>query len=122
MSQDFGFPHRRCKNPHAILESLRTVSYTVRESERVYSRRRKQYGKKTKINLFNKGNHSRDFTYISDIVDGIVLAVKNPAKKNKKWSPYKPDPSSSIYPFRIYNIGSNKRTNLIEYLKLLETK
>ena len=73
-----------------------------------------------KINLFNKGNHSRDFTYISDIVDGIVLAVKNPAKKNRKWNPYKPDPSSSIYPFRIYNIGSNKRTNLIEYLKLLE--
>ena len=76
--------------------------------------------KNKKINLFNRGNHSRDFTYISDIVDGIILAVKNPAKKNKKWNPRKPDPSSSIYPFKIYNIGSNKRTNLIKYLKLLE--
>ena len=74
---------------------------------------------KIKINLFNRGNHSRDFTYISDIVDGIILAVKILLKKIK-WNPRKPDPSSSIYPFKIYNIGSNKRTNLIKYLKLLK--
>ena len=73
-----------------------------------------------KINLFNNGNHSRDFTYIDDIVNAIYLCLKNIPKKNKKWNPLKPNPSSSLYPFRIFNIGSNKKVELKKYVKIIE--
>lgn len=72
------------------------------------------------IKIFNYGNHVRDFTYISDIVDGIVSVLKNPPKKNVKWSGLKPDPSSSSGPWKVYNIGSNKPIKLMSYIKKIE--
>ena len=72
------------------------------------------------IELFNYGNHSRDFTYVDDIVNGIYLCIKNPPKSNVLWNGKKPETSSSKYNFKIYNIGSNKKTNLKKYLSLLE--
>ncbi len=72
------------------------------------------------INLFNFGNHSRDFTYVDDISDAIFLCVKKIPKKDLIWNSNKPDPSSSKYPFKIYNIGGNKRINLKTYIKLIE--
>ena len=72
------------------------------------------------IELFNNGNHSRDFTYVDDIVNGIYLCIKNPPKPNKLWNAKNPEASSSKFNFKIYNIGSNKKTNLKKYLSLLE--
>lgn len=73
-----------------------------------------------KINLFNYGNHTRDFTYIDDIVDGLCKIGNKTPKKNKNWSAKKPDPSFSIYPYEIYNIASNRRIELIKYVNLIE--
>jgi UDP-glucuronate 4-epimerase len=72
------------------------------------------------IDIYNNGNHSRDFTYIDDIVEGIFKIIQKPAKSNKKWSGDSPDPSSSRAPWRIYNIGNNKPVNLMKYIELLE--
>ena len=73
-----------------------------------------------KIDLFNYGNHSRDFTYVEDIADAIFKATIRTSKKNIKWNAKKPEPSSSIFPFNIYNIGANKRVNLKYYVKILK--
>ena len=72
------------------------------------------------INLFNYGNHTRDFTYIDDIVDGIIRIGKSIPKKNKKWDAKNPNPSFSKSPYQIYNISSNRRVKLTSYLKILE--
>ena len=72
------------------------------------------------INLFNYGNHTRDFTYIDDIVDGIIRIGKSIPKKNKKWDAKNPNPSFSKSPYQIYNISSNRRVKLTNYLKILE--
>jgi UDP-glucuronate 4-epimerase len=72
------------------------------------------------IKVFNNGEHSRDFTYIDDIVEGIFRVLKIPASPNYNWSGNNPDPSSSFSPWRIYNIGNNKPTNLMEYISILE--
>ncbi len=74
------------------------------------------------IEIFNYGNHARDFTYIDDIVDGIVLLIKskkifNTNNKNNKKN-FSPDESSS--PFKIFNIGSGKKTALMKYVKIIE--
>ena len=73
-----------------------------------------------KINLFNYGNHTRDFTYIDDIVEGLYKIGNKKPKKNNKWKPKYPDPSFSKFPYEIYNIASNKRVSLIKYLNLIE--
>ena len=73
-----------------------------------------------KVPLFNHGKHSRSFTYIDDIVEGIYQSTIKIPKKNNNWSPKNPDPSSSNCPFRIFNIGNNKSESLIKYLKVLE--
>ena len=72
------------------------------------------------INLFNFGNHTRDFTYIDDVINGILLCLKRIPRKNPVWNSKKPEPSSSKYPFTIYNIGSNKRVNLKAYVTFIE--
>ena len=74
------------------------------------------------IDVFNHGNHSRDFTYIDDVVDGIIKAVDNSAKKDPDWKSQIPDPASSNVPWRIYNIGNNKPVKLMDYINLLEKK
>ena len=73
-----------------------------------------------KINVFNYGKHVRDFTYIDDIVSGILKVLKNPPKGNKKWNSNKPDPANSIDPWCVYNIGNNKPINLMHYIKVIE--
>ena len=72
------------------------------------------------IDVFNKGNHTRDFTYIDDITDGIIKIIDNPAVGNSNWNSSKPDPASSCSPWRIYNIGSNRPVKLLDYIKALE--
>tara|TARA_B100000963_G_scaffold359660_1_gene387638 strand:+ start:1287 stop:2294 length:1008 start_codon:yes stop_codon:yes gene_type:complete len=73
------------------------------------------------IPVFNNGNHKRDFTYIDDIIDGIMRVIDHPAKPNKYWQGDKPDPSSSFAPWSIYNIGNSKPVTLLNFIKILET-
>ena len=73
------------------------------------------------IKVFNHGNMSRDFTYIDDIVDGIIKVLDNPAKSDESWNPENPTPSSSSAPYRIYNIGNNAPVNLMEFITEIET-
>ena len=72
------------------------------------------------IPVFNYGKHTRDFTYVDDIVDGIIRACDKPATPNPDWNGDAPDPSSSSAPYRIYNIGSGRNTPLLRYIELLE--
>lgn len=72
------------------------------------------------IDVFNKGNHTRDFTYIDDIVDGIIKTLDKPAKANIDWDSNLPDPASSKAPWRIYNIGNSKPVQLMDYIRALE--
>jgi len=72
------------------------------------------------INVFNHGKHSRDFTYIDDIVEGIIKTIDNPATINSDWDSNKPDNASSKAPWRIYNIGNNKPVKLMDYIDALE--
>lgn len=72
------------------------------------------------IDVFNHGHHTRDFTYIDDIVEGIVRALDKPAEPNSDWSGDDPDPHSSSAPYRLYNIGSNNPVELLRYIEVLE--
>ncbi len=72
------------------------------------------------INVFNNGEMRRDFTYIDDIVDGIIKVIDNPAKSNKNWDPEDPEISSSSAPYRLYNIGNNAPLPLMEFIETLE--
>ena len=72
------------------------------------------------IDVFNFGNHTRDFTYIDDIVEGILKILNSPAKTNSNWDSETPDPSSSKAPWRIYNIGNNNPVKLMNYIDALE--
>jgi len=72
------------------------------------------------IKVFNHGNMSRDFTYIDDIVEGIIKVIDNPAQKNLEWSAEKPTPNSSSAPYRIYNIGNNAPVKLMDFIAEIE--
>ena len=72
------------------------------------------------IDVFNYGKHTRDFTFIDDIVDGIIKTIDNPATKNENWNSDQPDPASSKFPWKIYNIGNNNPVKLMDYIKALE--
>jgi len=72
------------------------------------------------IDLFNHGNHSRDFTYIDDIVEGVIRASDSPATANTEWDPQAPDPATSNAPFAIYNIGNSAPVKLTDYICALE--
>jgi len=72
------------------------------------------------IDVFNNGKHTRDFTYIDDIVDGIVKTIDNPANCNLNWNSNQPDPGSSKVPWCIYNIGNNEPVQLMDYINALE--
>lgn len=72
------------------------------------------------INVFNYGDHRRDFTYIDDIVEGIIRVMKKPATENDKWDGKNPDPATSSAPYRVYNIGNNTPVKLMAYIKALE--
>ena len=72
------------------------------------------------IPVFNGGNHTRDFTYVDDIVEGVIRASDSIAKPNPDWDSSHPDPSSSNAPFRIYNIGNNSPVKLGAYIDAIE--
>ncbi|MDC0951260.1 NAD-dependent epimerase [Candidatus Pelagibacter sp.] len=72
------------------------------------------------IDVFNNGNHTRDFTYIDDIVEGVIKTLDNPTTGNLNWNSKKPDPATSRAPWRIFNIGNNKPVQLMDYIKALE--
>ncbi len=72
------------------------------------------------IKVFNNGKMSRDFTYIDDIVDGIIKVIDNPAQPNKNWNPKDPDISSSSAPYKLYNIGNNAPVALMDFIETLE--
>ena len=74
------------------------------------------------IEVFNHGKHTRDFTYIKDIVEGVIKTLDNPPKINDNWDGYNPDPASSKAPWRIYNIGNNNPVQLMDYIDVLEKK
>ena len=72
------------------------------------------------IKVFNYGNHRRDFTYIDDIVEGIIRTLDNIAQPNEQWSGLHPDPSTSNAPWRVYNIGNNSPVELLDYIAAIE--
>ena len=72
------------------------------------------------INVFNHGKHTRDFTYIDDIVEGVIKTLDSPAVSNIDWNSNQPDPATSKAPWRIYNIGNNKPVQLMNYIDALE--
>ena len=74
------------------------------------------------IDVFNHGNMQRDFTYIDDIVEGIVRVNDNPPKGNPQWDGKNPDPSSSPAPYKIYNIGNNNPVKLMDFIEAIEKK
>ena len=73
-----------------------------------------------KIQVFNFGKHRRDFTYIDDIVEGVLRVIDQPASPNDAWNPAVPDPGNSLAAWRVYNIGSNRPVNLLDFIKALE--
>ena len=72
------------------------------------------------IEVFNNGHHTRDFTYVEDIVEGVVRVTDRVATANPNWDSANPDPASSRVPYRIYNIGSNRPIPLLRYIEVLE--
>ena len=72
------------------------------------------------IKVFNYGKHKRDFTYIDDIIEGIVRVIDRPASSNPLWNSNNPDPATSSAPYRIYNLGNNNPVELIDYIEALE--
>lgn len=73
------------------------------------------------IEVFNYGKHRRDFTYIDDIVEGVVRVLDKPAATNGTWSGAKPDPGSSAAPWRVYNIGNQNPVELMDYIGAIES-
>ena len=73
-----------------------------------------------KIQVFNYGKHRRDFTYIDDIVKGVIHVLDGPAKADESWNSSLPDPATSNAPWRIYNIGNNSPIELMDYIKAIE--
>ena len=74
------------------------------------------------IDVFNYGEMERDFTYIDDIVEGVIRVIDNPAKPNKNFDKKNPDPSTSSAPYKVYNIGNNAPVKLMDFITALEKK
>ena len=72
------------------------------------------------IDVFNYGKHRRDFTYIDDIVEGVIRTLDRVPEPNPDWSGDDPDSASSTAPYRLYNIGNNQPVELLHYIKVLE--
>jgi UDP-glucuronate 4-epimerase len=72
------------------------------------------------IDVFNNGNHKRDFTFVDDIAEGVVRASERVAQPDPKWNSNAPDPSTSNAPWRIYNIGNSSPVPLMHYIEVLE--
>jgi UDP-glucuronate 4-epimerase len=72
------------------------------------------------IDVFNHGQMVRDFTYIDDIVEGVIRVLDKPAVPNQGFDTVSPDPASSNAPYRIFNIGNSQPTSLLDYIHALE--
>jgi len=72
------------------------------------------------IDVFNYGNHRRDFTYIDDIVEGVVRVMGTTPEGNPEWSGDTPDPATSKAPWKVYNIGNNQPVELMRYIEVIE--
>ncbi len=72
------------------------------------------------IDVFNYGKMKRDFTYIDDIIEGVVRVLKKIPSPNPNWDPYNPDPGTSPAPYKLYNIGNNKPVELMEFIHAIE--
>jgi UDP-glucuronate 4-epimerase len=73
------------------------------------------------INIFNHGNMVRDFTFVDDIVEGVIRVADKPAVPNPAFDPANPDPATSNAPYRVFNIGNNQPTQLMDYIQALES-
>ncbi len=75
------------------------------------------------IDVYGEGRMQRDFTYVEDIVDGLVAALDRPPSPDPHWDPLKPDPATSgVAPWRILNLGASRRVELMRYIEVLEEK
>lgn len=72
------------------------------------------------IDVYNYGKHRRDFTYIDDIVNGVILSLDKIAEPNENWSGEKPDSANSFAPYKLYNIGCNEPVELLHFIETLE--
>ena len=72
------------------------------------------------IDVFNYGNHRRDFTFVEDIVEGVIRTMDHTAEPNPDWDPMQPDPGTSRAPYRIYNIGNQQPVELMRYIEVIE--
>jgi UDP-glucuronate 4-epimerase len=72
------------------------------------------------IDVFNNGNHARDFTYIDDIVEGVVRVLDRPPEHRPDWDSASPDPASSAAPYRLYNIGNHQPVPLLDFITAIE--
>lgn len=72
------------------------------------------------INVFNEGKMQRDFTYIDDIVEGVVRVIDKIAEPNENYDKSSPDPATSYAPYRVYNIGNNEPVELMEFIETIE--
>ena len=72
------------------------------------------------IDVYNNGNMQRDFTYIDDIVEGIVRVIDNPPKGNPSWTGVSPDPGTSVAPYKVYNIGNSSPVRLLDFIEAIE--
>lgn len=72
------------------------------------------------IDVYNYGHHRRDFTYVADIVEGVIRATDRVAQRNEQWTGERPDPGSSRAPYRLYNIGNQHPVELLRYIEVLE--
>jgi UDP-glucuronate 4-epimerase len=74
------------------------------------------------IKVFNHGHHKRSFTYIDDIVEGVVRTLDRPPTGNKDWDGHRPDPATSKAPYRLFNIGNERPVELLRYIQVLEER
>ena len=72
------------------------------------------------IEVYNHGKMRRDFTYVDDIVEGVIRTLDHPATSNQAWSGDRPDPGTSSAPARIYNIGNHQPVELLRFIEVLE--
>lgn len=72
------------------------------------------------IEIYNHGHHARDFTYIDDVVDGVLKTLAQPASGDLQWDGDKPDPATSSAPSRLYNIGNNQPISLLDFISSIE--
>ena len=72
------------------------------------------------IDVYNNGNMKRDFTYVDDVIEGVLRVIERPPSKNSLWNSLEPNLSSSFAPYKIYNIGNNRPVELMNFINEIE--